>query len=81
MFLGRRRHPREERNGFVKEMSSSKEVVFDYMYFFLGGGGIFFALIKPFHETTTTVYTRSAFYPSLRFSLSLQSAFYTQSAF
>ena len=47
---------REERNGFVKEMSSS------------------FALIKPFHETTTTVYNRSACYPSLRFTLSLQSA-------
>ena len=65
----------------MKEMSSSKQVVFDYMYFL---GGIFFALIKPFHETTTTVYTRSAFYHSLRFTLSLQSAsaaFYTQSAF
>ena len=55
----------------------SKEV-FDYMFlrdFF------FFALIKPFHAITTKVYTRSAFYPSLRFTLSLQSAFYTQSAF
>ena len=82
MFLGHRRHSREERNGFVKEISSSKKVVFDYMnFFFFGGGGIFFALIKPFHETTTTVYARSAFYPSLRFTLSLQSALYTQSAF
>ena len=40
----------------------------------------FFALIKPLHETTTTVYARFAFYPSLRFTLSLQPAFYTQSA-
>ena len=31
--------------------------------------------------SATTVYARSAFYPSLRFTLSLQSAFYTQSAF
>ena len=30
---------------------------------------------------TTSVYARSAFYPGLRFTLSLQSAFYTQSAF
>ena len=40
-------------------------------------GGIFL----PLNPSTTTVYTRSAFYPSLRFTLSLQSAFYTQSAF
>ena len=33
------------------------------------------------NPSTTTVYARSAFYPSLRFTLSLQSAFYTQSAF
>ena len=39
--------------------------------------GIFLLL----HPSTTTVYARSAFYPSLRFTLSLQSAFYTQSAF
>ena len=31
----------------------------------------FFALIKPFHETTTTVYARPAFYPSLHFTHSL----------
>ena len=35
----------------------------------------------PLNPSTTTVYVRSAFYPSLRFTLSLQSAFYTQSAF
>ena len=35
----------------------------------------------PINPSATTVYARSAFYPSLRFSLSLQSAFYTQSAF
>ena len=35
----------------------------------------------PLNPSTTTVYARSAFYPSLRFTLSLQSAFYTQSAF
>ena len=33
------------------------------------------------NPSTTTVYARSAFYPNLRFTLSLQSAFYTQSAF
>ena len=33
------------------------------------------------NPSTTTVYARSAFYPGLRFTLSLQSAFYTQSAF
>ena len=33
------------------------------------------------NPSTTTVYAQSAFYPSLRFTLSLQSAFYTQSAF
>ena len=37
----------------------------------------FFAL----NPSTTTVYARSALYPSLHFTLSLQSAFYTQSAF
>ena len=35
----------------------------------------------PLNPSTTTVYARSAFYPSLCFTLSLQSAFYTQSAF
>ena len=35
----------------------------------------------PLNLSTTTVYARSAFYPSLRFTLSLQSAFCTQSAF
>ena len=35
----------------------------------------------PLNPSMTTVYARSAFYPSLRFTLSLQSAFYTQSAF
>ena len=33
------------------------------------------------NHSTTTVYARSAFYPSLRFTLSLQSAFYTHSTF
>ena len=40
--------------------------------------GVFFLPLNP---STTSVYARSAFYPSLRFTLSLQSAFYTQSAF
>ena len=35
----------------------------------------------PLNPSATTVYAWSAFYPSLRFTLSLQSAFYTQSAF
>ena len=38
-------------------------------------------IFLPLNPSTTTVYTRSAFYPSLRFTLSLQSAFYTRSAF
>ena len=38
-------------------------------------------LFLPLNPSTTTVYARSAFYPSLRSTLSLQSAFYTQSAF
>ena len=38
-------------------------------------------LFLPLNPSTTTVYARSAFYPSLRFTLSLQSAFYTQSSF
>ena len=35
----------------------------------------------PLNPSTTVVYARSAFYPSLRFTLSMQSANYTQSAF
>ena len=38
-------------------------------------------IFLPLNPSTTTVYAWSAFYPSLRFTLSLQSAFYTQSAF
>ena len=38
-------------------------------------------IFLPLNPSTTTVYARSAFYPSLRFTLSLQSALYTQSAF
>ena len=38
-------------------------------------------IVLPLNPSTTTVYARSAFYPNLRFTLSLQSAFYTQSAF
>ena len=37
-------------------------------------------IFLPLNPSTTTVYARSAFYPSLHFTLSLQSAFYTQSA-
>ena len=40
-----------------------------------------FTCILPLNPSMTTVYAQSAFYPSLRFTLSLQSAFYTQSAF
>ena len=53
-----------------KQMSSSK-------CSFTCIGGIFL----PLNPSMTTVYARSAFYPSLRFTCSLQSAFYTQSAF
>ena len=38
-------------------------------------------IFLPLNPSTTTGYARSALYPSLRFTLSLQSAFYTQSAF
>ena len=38
-------------------------------------------IVFPLNPSATTVYARSAFYPNLRFTLSLQSAFYTQSAF
>ena len=38
-------------------------------------------IFLPLKPSTSTVYARSAFYPSLRSTLSLQSAFYTQSAF
>ena len=38
-------------------------------------------IFVPLNPSTTTVYAWSAFYPRLRFTLSLQSAFYTQSAF
>ena len=41
----------------------------DRLHVFAG----FFLLLNP---STTTVYARSAFYPSLHFTLSLQSAFY-----
>ena len=34
-------------------------------------------IFLPLNPSTTTVYARSAFYPSLRFTLSLLSAFYT----
>ena len=37
-------------------------------------------VFSPLHPSTPLVYARSAFYPSPRFTLSLQSAFYTQSA-
>ena len=51
-----------------------------------------FGIFLPLNHSGTTVYARSAFYPkstvlilhfapSLRFTLSMQSAFYTQSAF
>ena len=42
---------------------------------------VFARFFLPLNTSTTTVYAWSAFYPSLRFTLSLQSAFYTQFAF
>ena len=66
----RRRRSREARNGFVKADVVKK--VFVYMYL---------RDCFAFNPSTTTVNARSAFYPSLRFTLSLQSSFYTQSAF
>ena len=70
MFSGRRRRSREERNGFVKA-----DVVKKCSFTCICG------IFLPLNPSTTTVYARSAFYPSLRFTLSLQSAFYTQSSF
>ena len=72
MFSGRRRRSTEERNGFLK---ADVKWVIVYMYFLL---------LNPF---ATIVYARSAFFsqsavlilhfaPILRFTLSLQSAFY-----
>ena len=37
-------------------------------------------IVLPLNPSATTVYARSAFYPNLRFTLSLQSAFYPWSA-
>ena len=53
-----------------KQMSSSKCLFTCICRIFL-----------PLNPSTTTVYAWSAFYPSLLFTLSLQSAFYTQSVF
>ena len=41
---------------------------------------VFCGIYLPLNSSATTVYARSAFYPSLRFTLSLESSFYTQSA-
>ena len=63
-------------NGFVKagvviDVADSSKCSFTCIC------GIFW----PLNPSTTAVYVQSAFYPSLHFTLSLQSAFYTQSAF
>ena len=42
---------------------------------------MYLGLFSPLNPSKTTGYAPSAFYPSLRFTLSLQPAFYTQSAF
>ena len=52
-----------------KQMSSSKCSFTCTCWIFL-----------PLNPSMTTVYARSAFYPGLRFTLSLQSAFHTQSS-
>ena len=62
MFLGRRRSSREEWMDFWKQIYVVKEV-FVYMYF----AGFYL----PLNPSATTVYARSAFYPSLCFTLSL----------
>ena len=56
--------PEKKGMDFWKQMSSSK------CSFICG-------IFLPLNPSTTTVYARSTFYPSLRFTLSLQSAFYT----
>ena len=65
---GLRRRSREERNGFVKAD------VLKFVYIYLRD---FFAL-KTFHDYSLC---SVGILPRLRFTLSLQSAFYTQSAF
>ena len=57
--------------GFVKQIYVVKSVFVDVY-----SAGFYL----PINPSTTTVYGRSAFYPNLHFTLSLQSAFYTQSA-
>ena len=61
-------------NGFVKAdiCRQVRQLVFVYVYF----AGFYL----PLNPSATTVYARSAFYPSLPFTLSLQSAFYPWSA-
>lgn len=68
MFLGRRQRSREESPEWICESRCLQVSVRLHVF-----AGFFFS--------TTTVYARSAFYPSLHFTLRLQSAFYTQSAF
>ena len=68
MFLSRRQRSREEGNGIVK--ADFVKEVFVYMH------------LRDFCcPLTLSDYSRSAFYPSLPFTFSLQSAHFTQSAF
>ena len=62
MFLGCRQSSREEWMDLWKQIYVVK-YVFVYMYF----AGFYL----PLNPSATTVYARSAFYPSLRFTLSL----------
>ena len=83
MFLGRRQHSREERNGFVKEMSSNKQVVFDYLYFW---GGFFLPLLslstRPRLQFiySVCILPQPAFYSQSAVCIYTQSAFYSWSA-
>ena len=69
MFSGREDVPEKKGMDLWKQMSSKCSFT------------CICGIVLPLNPSATTVYARSAFYPNPRFTLSLQSAFYTQSAF
>ena len=69
MFSGREDVPEKKGMDLWKQMSSKCSFT------------CICGIVLPLNPSTTTVYARSAFYPNLHFTLSLQSAFYTLFAF
>ena len=69
MFSGREDVPEKKGMDLCKQMSSKSSFT------------CICGIVLPLNPSATTVYARSAFYPNLHFTLSLQSAFYTLSAF